>query len=80
MCRRPIGTLDRECALMWIVFALFAEFFGLGVDNVQLESLRRRIAELDVSRIRLEADNERLIAENADLREIVDYFVRESLV
>ncbi|HEY4259481.1 MAG TPA: hypothetical protein VGM98_04960 [Schlesneria sp.] len=61
---------------MWIVFALIAEIFGLGVDNGQLESLRRRIAELDVSQIRLKADNERLIAENADLREIVDYFVR----
>jgi hypothetical protein len=61
---------------MWIVFALIAEVFGLGVDNGQLESLRRRIAELEVSHIRLKADSERLIAENADLREIVDYFVR----
>ncbi len=61
---------------MWVVFALLTEVFGLCVDNSQLESLRRRIAELDVSQIRLKADNERLIAENADLREIVDYFVR----
>jgi hypothetical protein len=60
---------------MWIVFALIAEAFGLRAANSQLESLRRRIAELDVSQIRLKADNQRLIAENADLREIVDYFV-----
>lgn len=76
MSRRPIDTLDRERALMWIVLALLAEVFGIGVDNGQLDSLRRRVTELDISQIRLKADNERLIQENADLREIVDYFVR----
>lgn len=62
---------------MWVVFALIAEVFGLGVDGHQLEGLRRRIAELDVSQIRAQADHRRLMAENADLQEIVDYFVRE---
>jgi hypothetical protein len=71
-----MDSVDRERASMWIVFALIAEVFGLYADNSQLVSLRRRIAELDVNQIRLKADNERLIAENADLREIVDYFVR----
>lgn len=41
------------------------------------QALQDRISELEASYNQLEADRRRVMAENADLQEIVDYFVRE---
>lgn len=58
-----------------IIFFLLTEEFGVASRE---QALQDRITELEASYVRLEADHRRITAENADLHEIVDYFVREA--